>query len=81
MFQAAHRLQSSSFLGLPYRILNKVVLFGIIPYRILDINHNKGTTLEPMGKGVEPMPQESSPAKADMSSLSQALLQPKPEKP
>ena len=31
-----HRLHSSSFLGLPYRILN--------------INHRKGTTTEPMGR-------------------------------
>ena len=32
-----HRPLSSSFLGLPFRILN--------------MNHKKGTTLEPMGRG------------------------------
>ena len=33
-----HRLHSSSFWGLPCRILN--------------INHKKGTTMQPMGKGI-----------------------------
>ena len=43
--KTAHRPLSSSFLGLPYRVLNLSRSFLGLPYRVLNYkNHRKGTT-------------------------------------